>query len=214
MGYMFRGNPAMQWCAKAVAKGWLGDVFEITAGMSHSYGGPEYQKYLANFKGGIMFNLGCHFIDLIVTMLGRPENVTSFLKSTHGAADNAKNNCLAVLEYPSTLVSLHACGLETDGVNHRRFKVCGTKGAVELSPLELFNGERLKMNLTLLDGNEEYSAGKHVVDFGIKRDRYETQFLEFAEIINGKIKNPYTFEHDYLTQEVVLMASGYKKIIN
>ena len=38
MGYMFRHNPAMQWCVRAVRQGWLGDVFEIQAGMSHDYG--------------------------------------------------------------------------------------------------------------------------------------------------------------------------------
>ncbi len=39
MGYMFRGNPAFNWIRKAVEKGWLGDVFEIQASMSHNYGG-------------------------------------------------------------------------------------------------------------------------------------------------------------------------------
>ena len=29
MGYMFRGNPAMQWCLKAVHNGWLGEIFEV-----------------------------------------------------------------------------------------------------------------------------------------------------------------------------------------
>ncbi|MFZ2657492.1 MAG: Gfo/Idh/MocA family oxidoreductase, partial [Victivallales bacterium] len=84
MGYMFRSNPAMQWCLKAVRQGWLGEIFEIQAGMSHNYGGEEYQQYLGKFPGGIMFNLGCHFIDLTVSMLGRPEKITPFLKSTPG----------------------------------------------------------------------------------------------------------------------------------
>ena len=65
------------------------------------------------------------------------------------------------------------------------------------------------MCLTLLDGNEEYAAGTHIVDCGIKLDRYEDQLLELAKIINGEMTNPYTYEHDYLVQEVVLAAAGY-----
>lgn len=33
--------------------------------------------------------------------------------------------------------------------------------------------------------------------------------MELASIIDGGIENPYTYEHDYLVQEVVLAAVGY-----
>jgi predicted dehydrogenase len=211
MGYMFRGNPAMQWCLKAVRNGWLGEIFEVQGSMSHNYGGDVYQEYLGNFQGGIMFNLGCHLIDLIIAMLGRPEKITPFLKSAPGYPDEIKNNCLTILEYAHATVSLRACSLEADGVNRRRFKVCGTKGSIEICPLERFDGQPLQMRLLLLEGNEEYSAGTHIVDFGVKVDRYEDQFLELAKIINGEMNNPYTYEHDYLVQEVFLIASGYTK---
>jgi predicted dehydrogenase len=211
MGYMFRNNPAIQFCQKAVRKGWLGEIVEVHADMSHNYGGKAYQQYLSNFKGGIMFNLGCHHIDWIISMLGRPENISPFLKSTLGSANGAKNNCLAVLEYPHTLISLSACDLNAGGGSGRRVKIFGSKGIIDLSPLERFDGKPLQMQLTLLEGNEEYSAGSHIVDFGIKLDRYEDQLLEFAEIIRGEMKNPYTYGHDYLTQEVVLAGGGYTK---
>ncbi len=138
MGYMFRNNPAMQWCLRAAREGWLGDIFAVQAGMSHDYGGAAYQRYLANFQGGIMFNLGCHLVDFVVALLGRPARVTPVLQSTADAPDNAKNNCLAILEYKHAIVMLHACDMEVDGINNRRLKICGTKGSVELSPLERF----------------------------------------------------------------------------
>ena len=209
MGYMFRGNPAMQWCRKAVRKGWLGDIFEIQGSMSHNYGGGGYQEYIGKFQGGIMFNLGCHFIDLVVAMMGSPDNITPFLKSAPGFADSIKNNCLAIIEYPHATVTLRATSTEVDGLNRRSFKVCGTKGSVELCPLERFDGKPLQMRLTLLESNDEYEAGTHIVDFGVKTDRYEYQLLELAKMINGEIVNPYTYEHDYLVQKVVLAAAGY-----
>jgi len=209
MGYMFRGNPAFQWCLKAAKAGWLGEIFEVQASMSHNYGGEPYQDYLAQFPGGIMFNLGCHLIDFVVALLGRPDNVAPFLKSLPGG--HAQNNCLAVLEYPRATATLRACSREVDGLGRRRLKVCGTKGTVELCPLERFDGKPLLMNLTLGEGNAEYPAGSHVVDFGIRRDRYEAQLLELAKLVNGEMANPYSYEHDKLVQEVVLAASGHKE---
>jgi predicted dehydrogenase len=148
---------------------------------------------------------------MVISMLGRPEKVTSYFKSTPGAVNGAKNNCMAVLEYPHTIASLSANSRAVDGIKHRRFKIVGTRGTIEWSPLERFDGKSLQMQLTLLEGNEEYPAGSHVVDFGVIDDRYEDQLLELAKIIRGKMKHPYTYEHDYLVQEVLLAASGYIK---
>ena len=209
MGYMFRGNPAMQWTMNAVRQGWLGEVFEIQAAMSHNYGGEEYQEYLGKFPGGIMFNLGCHLIDLVVAIMGRPTGVTPFLKSAPGYPDRIKNNCLTIIEYPHATATLRACSMEVDSLSRRRFKLCGTRGSVELCPLERFDGKPLQMSLVLKEDIPGYAAGSHTVDFGVIRDRYEEQLVELAKMINGEMINPYTYEHDYLVQEVVMAASGY-----
>lgn len=211
MGYMFRNNPAIQFCQKAVRENWLGDLYEIQADMNHHYGGKPYQEYLSHFKGGIMFNLGCHHIDWIVSMLGRPEAVTPFLRSTPGAAAGGKNNAMAVLEYPHAIVSLTACGLITDGSGGRGLKIYGSNGAIELRPLERFDKKPLHVRLTLSKGVEKYAAGTHVVDFTAKYGRYDDQLLELAKIIRGEMKNPYTYEHDYLVQEILLAAAGNMK---
>ncbi|HBC88481.1 MAG TPA: gfo/Idh/MocA family oxidoreductase [Lentisphaeria bacterium] len=211
MGYMFRSNPAIQFSQRIVREGWLGEIFEIQANMSHNYGGDAYQTYLGEFKGGIMFNLGCHLIDFIIPMLGRPESIKPFLKSAPGFPDTIRNNCLAIIEYPHATMTLRACSLEVEGLSNRRLKICGTKGTIELCPLERFDGKPLQMRLSLLQGNAEYAAGTHTVDFGIKRDRYANQLFELAKTINGEMENPYGYEHDYLVQEILLAASGYIK---
>jgi len=209
MGYMFRGNPAVQWTINAVRQGWLGEVFEIQASMSHNYGGQEYQDYLSRFPGGIMFNLGCHLVDIVVSILGRPTGVTPFLKSAPGYPDRIKNHCLAVLEYPHAVATLRACSQEVDGLPRRRFKLCGANGSVDWCPIERFDGKPLQMNLVLKKDIPGYAAGEHTIDFGVIRDRYEDQLVELAKIVNGEMTNPYTYEHDYLVEEVTLAASGY-----
>lgn len=208
MGYMFRTNRAMLFCQRAVHEGWLGGIFEIQAGMSHNYGGEAYQEYLAHFPGGIMFNLGCHLIDFIVAIMGRPENVTPFLKAAPGSPTTAMNNCVSILEYENSIVTLRACSLEVDGLNRRSLKICGTRGTIELSPLERFDGQPLLLRLTLLDSQEGFSAGVHTVDFGITEDRYEGQLRQLAQVVRGEIPNPWPYDHDYLVQEAVLAASG------
>ena len=210
MGYMFRGNPAMQWIQQAAAKGWLGEIFEIQASMSHG-SGDVYQDYIANFRGGTMFNLGCHFIDFVVPLLGRPEKVVPFLKAAPGDSPKVRNNCLAILDYPSATATLRTCSREAGG--RRYLKVCGTKGTVDLRPLERFDKKPLQMSLILKEGNEEYKAGAHTLDFGPVRDRYDAQLLEFAREVRGETKPPSTHDarHDILVQEILLAASGYTK---
>lgn len=208
MGYMFRNNPAFKFCLQAVREKWLGEIFEVQADMSHNYGGEDYQNYLGKFQGGIMFNLGCHLVDFVVALLGHPDRVTPFLKSTPGLPNSISNNGLAILEYPHAMATVRACSMEIDGLERRRLKVSGTKGSIDLCPLERFDGQPLLLEMTLLDGNETYSAGTHVIDTGIRRDRYHDQLFELAKMINGEMENPYTYDHDYSVHVAMLAASG------
>ncbi|MHB8995492.1 MAG: Gfo/Idh/MocA family protein [Armatimonadota bacterium] len=209
MAYMYRTNPAIQLCFKAVREGWLGDVFEVHTVMSR-FDDDVYRQFLARFPGGAMFNFGSHLIDLVVTMLGRPDNVVSFQKATRD--DGLKDNGLAVLEYPRATATVRAAIVEADGMKHRRLIVCGTKGTAEICPLEYpgrYHLDPLQVRLTLREDNAEYAAGTHLVDVGVTDGRYEAQLIELARVINGEIASPFTYEHDLLTHEVILAAAGY-----
>ena len=69
MGYMFRVNPAIKFCQKIVKDGWLGEILNVEADMDHNYGSDGYPAYIASFKGGQMYNLGCHLVDFILPMM-------------------------------------------------------------------------------------------------------------------------------------------------
>ncbi len=210
MGYMYRGNPAFKFCKKLVADGVLGDIFEIEMDMNHGYGGEKYQQYLGNFKGGIMFNLGCHLIDFICSIMGAPERIESFLMSTPDVEPHIKNNTLAVLQYKNATAVIRACSKQpVTNIHSRRLKIVGTKGFVEFSPVERFDGKSLELTLALKDGNEYYPAGINTIKFPAQKDRYIEQLAELAKIIRGEMVNPYTYEHDYLVHKVTLAAAGY-----
>src|SRR5205823_11484011 len=90
MGYMFRYNPAVVLLREFLTKGWLGEVFEVHAVMSKVVA-PDERKRLARFRGGIMFELGCHVLDLVVGVLGKPAEVIGFSRhsaAVDGLADN------------------------------------------------------------------------------------------------------------------------------
>ena len=99
MAYIYRTNPAVKFCLKAIREGWLGDIFEIHAVMSRYDGDkPDYRKWLAQYKGGAMYIFAGYLIDLVLMILGKPDKVTPFLKQTRN--DGLIDNGLAVLEYP------------------------------------------------------------------------------------------------------------------
>src|SRR5690606_12546925 len=115
MGYMYRFNPAVQMLRRVLQAGWLGEVFEVHAGMSKVIP-PRERQVLDEFAGGTMFALGFHLMDLVVGVLGRPEKVVPFPRRTLDIPeDQLVDNMLAVLEYPKATATVRTTGLEVEG---------------------------------------------------------------------------------------------------
>jgi len=203
MAYMFRGNPAMQFCFKAVREGLLGRVYSIDAEMSR-YQSLEYLQWLSQFRGGNFYIFSCHLIDLIVTMLGEPQRVTPFMRQTYPER-KAVDSGVAVLEYPGTLVTVRSAALEVEGEKRRHLVISGDKGTIEIRPLE---EPATVLKLTLKEERKPYKKGTQTVDFPKMGGRYDDQLIEFARVVRGEIPNPYSLEHERLVQKCVLLASG------
>ena len=92
---------------KAVRSGWLGHVFEVHTVMSKKVD-ERTRRALAKYPGGSMFELGCHVIDAVVTLLGEPDRVTPFNRQTHPERDDLLDNCLAVFEYPRATATVRS----------------------------------------------------------------------------------------------------------
>ena len=210
MAYVYRTNPAFRFCLNAVSEGWLGEIFEVHAVMSRDDSNKDdYRKWLAQFKGGAMYIFAGYLIDLILLMLGEPDRVTPFLKRTR--QDGLIDNGLAVLEYPKATATVRVSVAEIEGYKHRRLIVCGTRGTVELCPIEYqdYYNTPLKVRLTLKEKQGDYEAGSHIVDCGPLGGRYEPQLIDFARVIRGEITNPYPVEHEYLLHKILLQCCGF-----
>ena len=135
LAYMYRYNPAVQKCFELIKDGKLGEIYSINAEMS-TYHPKDYKKWLTNFGGGIMYILGCHLIDLIVYILGKPDKITTFLKHTNLDGIDFADNNLAVFEYEKALARVFVSSVEVNGFGRRQFMVSGSKCTVNIYPLE------------------------------------------------------------------------------
>lgn len=201
LGYMFRNNPAFQFCFRAVRSGWLGSVFELHAVMSKAIP-PSRRDPLAEFPGGAMFELGCHLIDAAVSVLGKPDRVTPFVRRTRPQRDDLADNTLAVLEYPRATATIRSALVEIEGTRRRQFVVCGDQGTIDIRPLE-----PPQLLMALAAPRDGYSPGYQEVALPHMPGRYDDQLVELAEVIRGERENPYPPSHDLAVQETILRAS-------
>ncbi len=201
MGYMYRYNPAVLKCLEMIKNGDLGEIYSINAEMS-TFHLPEYKRWLCNFKGGIMYILGSHLVDLIVYILGEPDKVVSFMKHTKLDDIDFEDNNLAVLEYEKALARVFVSSVEVNGFGRRSFMVSGSKGTVDIEPIER------KCTMTYSDttiAKKCYEDMKiDIPVFDTPGDcRYDEMMQHFYEYIKGLRENPFTYDHDYKVQKVL-----------
>lgn len=202
MGYMFRRNPAFEFCFQAARDGWLGQIYEIDASMG-KVATPGERADMAQFPGGTMFELGCHLIDAMVTLLGRPRAVHSFLRTTHPQRDALADNCLALCEFENAVATIGSNANDVEAGHSRTFVVRGDAATVRILPLE-----PPKLSLTLSEPRGEYVRGTQSIPLRKMPGRFDDQLADFAGIILGQKQPDYLPEHDLMVLETVLKASG------
>lgn len=201
-GYMFRYNPAFKFCLNAVKQGWLGEIFEVDGIISKTI--SENRRHtIATSYGGAMMLLGCHLIDILIAVCGKPEKVTGFRKRTFPLKDNLHDNELAVFEYPQATATIRSALIETEGTQRRQFIVCGDEGTIEIRPLEPPN-----MKLTLKKSVVKYRSGVQEISLPKMSGRYDDQLIDFAHLIRAEKEPDYTTEHDHIVHEALLKAAG------
>lgn len=201
MGYMFRYNPAVVLLRDFLKKGWLGEVFEVHAVMSKAVGAEDRRRF-AEYPGGIMFELGCHVLDLVIGVLGKPQEVAAINLHSSSLEDKLWDNMLAILSYPRATATVKASALEVEGFDRRHLVVCGTEGTFHIQPLD-----NPSARISLSRTREKYAKGTQVVQFP-KYVRYVDDAGDMARIIRGEKTTDFTWTHDLTVQETLLRACG------
>lgn len=202
MGYMYRYNYAINKCMEMIKSGELGEIYQIDAEMS-TYHSKEYREWLKHFKGGSMYIFGSHLIDLVISILGEPKNVYSFIKQTGFEGVYSDDNNFAVLEYEKAVAKITTLSVEVNGWGMRRFAVMGSRGTVEIKPIEL----DVKMTKSTVGiAQNPYANIYENIDV---QDvpallRYDDMMKDLYLSVTGEKDNPFTYEHEYLVQKVLL----------
>jgi predicted dehydrogenase len=202
MGYMYRYNPGVVLMKDFVRKGLLGNPFEVHCVMSKVVD-PVNRRRHGDYPGGMMFELGCHLIDIVVDLLGQPETVTSFGQHAGAQQDPLLDNMLAVLKYPQAIATVKSSGLEVEGGARRHFVICGTEGTLHIEPLDAPKNVRLALSRD----RGKYRKGYQDVPIE-PYERYVGDAADFAKVIRGEKMFDWSSVHDLAVQETILKASG------
>ena len=210
IGYMYRGNPALKFVRNAVRCGWLGDISFIEADMNHDYQMDGYPEYISSFAGGILYNLGCHLVDMVLPLAGgRLLSATPSIGDAPGDPEGSRTSGMSLMSFEGGARALiRASSHMPCGIDGRRLRVDGTNGTIELCPIERFDGQSLKLEMMLKNPAGGYGAGRNVLDFGVLVDRYRDQLEDLARIVRGDKANDQDYGYDLLVHEVTLKACG------
>lgn len=200
MGYMLRYNPAFEFLFQAVKEGWLGEITEVHGHMGKK-ASPGLRSELSKYPGGGLFELACHLIDALVTILGKPNEVHGVHVKTE--EDAFKDNQIATFQYDRALATIGSNHNDPFGGPRRQFTVVGTEGTVAIQPLE-----PPKVSLSLTKDRGDFKRGTQQVPMLKTEGRYHWEFRDMAKVVKGEKSLAWNSEHDLIVQETLMRASG------
>ena len=205
LGYMYRYNPYISDAIRRANAGELGKIFNVDAQMSVLHG-LDLRSWQANFKGGMMFYLGCHLIDLIVQIMGKPTRVIPLNRPADKDYNPAEDFGMAVMEFDGGVATVKTCGAEMGGFPRRRLAVCGTKATIDICPLEYFPGVQYPDMRT--DKVEYYTAREGQQSTTEVFHRYRDMLKAFGQMVRGEKENPYTYDYELELFKIILDCCG------
>ena len=203
IGYMYRYNPYIRDAIARARAGEFGEVYAVEAHMSR-FDPVEVRRWLGHFKGGMMFYLGCHLIDLVLQIQGLPEEILPLNCAIDPNGIGTEDYGMAVLKYKNGISFVKATACETDGGQRRQLVITGTEGMIELRPLE----EWCPYPLLTTGKNEHHKGGERILATSEKTDRYTDMMTAFAAMVRGEKENPYTLDYELTLFRTILKCCG------
>ena len=205
-GYMYRYNPFVQELLAQIDRGELGEILSVEAQMN-CYHPTFIRQWLENFKGGMMFFLGCHLIDLIFRIQGQPEKVHPFNRCSGLDGVTSEDQGMAVLEYKNGISFAITNANQKGGFARRELVVTGSKKTVSLCPLEMYNEEE-KLFTTWAEYSDTAWGDRGTSRDSVPQDRYDSMMAGFAAMVRGEKENPYTLDYELELYKLVLKCCG------
>lgn len=204
-GYMYRYNPYVQELFAAIEKGELGQITSVEAQMSR-VDKPELRQWLGQFKGGMMFFLGCHLVDLVYRIQGKPERVIPLNKATGLEGIDTEDYGMAVLEYPHGVSMVRTVATERGGFRRRQLVVTGTEATWEIKPLEWGKEAAIVTSRNITKDLKWQVDGENTDTEPF--DRYNAMLRHFGRCVRGQQENEFTPDYELEVYKLLLACCG------
>ena len=206
IGYMYRYNPYICELKNQITNGELGEIISIEAQMN-CIQPKKVREWLNNFPSGIMFFLGCHLIDLVYSIQGKPEKIIPLNRCSNFEGVTSKDFGMIVFEYENGNSFVKTSAVEVGGFERRQLVVSGTKRTVEIKPLEWYvEPGRLVTSRSTYSSIDWNTAGTKEQSY--PTDRYELMMRSFAEMVRGEKENPWDYDYELELYKIILEACG------
>lgn len=210
-GYMYRYNPLVIKLLEDIKNGECGEIFSVEAQMNCLHP-DEKRAWLRQFPGGMLFFLGCHLIDLILTIQGEPEEIIPLSTASHVRGIDSEDIGMVVFRYKNGVSFAKSCAAEIGGFMRRQLVVCGSKKTVEINPLEVIAENNLQyatVRETTYEEAQELTWDRSAE----KRDsekfhRYADMMKSFAQMVMGEKENPYSYDYELTLYKTLLKSCG------
>lgn len=210
IGYMYRYNEFLSDAVDQARAGEFGEIFSVEAHMSR-WDNKITREWLGTFKGGMMFYLGCHLVDLVLRIQGTPQEIIPVNVSSGISGVNSEDVSFAMLKYPHGVSVIRTCATEVGGFFRRQLVICGSKRTLEIKPIEgIENGlytEQLDRVFSGNDGSHGVIESKRSEPFS----RYTKMLSSFAAMVRGEIENPYTADYELELFRTILKCCGVEE---
>lgn len=211
LGYMYRYNPLVVDAIRRVKAGEFGKIYSVEAHMSR-LDDKKTREWFGSFKGGMMFYLGCHLVDLVLQIQGLPEQVLPLNTATGLDGVDTEDVGFAVLRYPNGISVVRMGGTEVGGFHRRQLVICGSKRTAEIKPIEADVENADRNYMFYAEKTEAYIGENGCVVRERSRSeefqRYEAMMLAFAQMVRGEKENPYTLEYELTLFRVLMQCCG------
>lgn len=208
MGYMYRYNAMVQKAMEMKKAGAFGEIYSVEAHMSLLYG-EDMASWIGKHKGGMMYYLGCHDVDMVMQFMGgEPEAVIPFNCSTGQYGLDCENYGFAVLKYPNGVSFVKTSCAEPQGYARRQLVINGSAATLEIKPIEMGapnpSGEGLLLKAQAVLARADRREMLESEPF----DRYKGMLRAFVSYVRGEAENPYTYDYELALFRTVMKACG------
>lgn len=214
VGYMYRFNPLVMKALEMARSGELGEIYSVEAQMSVRHDSAK-RRWLGKYKGGMLYFLGCHLIDMVCQFQGFPDEILPLSTSTGNEGIASEDFGFAVLKYKNGVSFVKTCASELNGFDRRQLVICGTKGTFEIRPWEIHTsrGQLTDAKLTLLHGGQNHWADDSEKIESEPYDRYDAMMRRFASQVRGEVGLLCDYDYELELMRTIITACGAKNAV-